>query len=171
METKFLDVESCLTAEGIPFLAISFDESGLEKKITKELKSSCGIIITGSRKLHEDLPGIPDTILSSGLPILGLCYGYEWLGYMLGAKLIECNPPLGEHSEVEAKLHPSILFDGLDTKDLVFVTMAHNYMLEDLPQGSRLIASTKKTPIAGFESTERSIFGLQFHPERDGSVV
>lgn len=166
METRFLDVESCLRMSEVPFYALSCEDDKLEEKIKKLKTEISGLIITGSRKKHEDLPGVPEFVLDLDIPILGLCYGNEWLIQMLGGKIIECNPPMGEYSEVEAVFENSIIFQGIDISQKIIVTMAHNYMIGELPLGCKKIASTKLTPIAGFENAEKRLFGLQFHPEK-----
>jgi GMP synthase-like glutamine amidotransferase len=173
MATPMLDVESCLALAQIPFISIAYDSESIETDIRNNIRNSFGIIITGSRKVNKVLPNLPKAILESRLPKLGFCYGHEVLGTYLGANLIECNPPVGERSEVEAVLYPSVLFEGLDLDVKYMVNMAHDYMLETVPAGSKLIAKTHLTPIAGFENLENKTFGLQFHPEKDwmGDIV
>jgi GMP synthase (glutamine-hydrolysing) len=173
METRNLDVEACLRTSSIPFYAIMYNMDGLDKKVKELTKEIAGIIITGSIKNGEKYPDLPDTVIKLNVPILGLCYGNEWLARKLGGKIIECNAPVGEYSEVEAVLDNSILFKGIEGTGKTIVTMAHKYMMNDLPNGCRKIASTKLTPIAGFENLKRKVFGLQFHPEKGflGSIV
>lgn len=173
METRNLDVESCLRLADIPFMALNCEDSKLRTKIKDLEDQICGIVITGSVKLNEELPGVPEFIIKLKTPILGLCYGNEWLGQMLGAKVVECNPPMGEYSEVEGTLYDSVLFKGIDISNKVILTMAHSYMLNDAPKGCKKIASTKLTPMAGFENNNKKIYGLQFHPEKGlyGDIV
>lgn len=173
METKNLDVESCLKASKIPFFAVGYKHKDFEGQIREAIPHVIGLIITGSHKSGEDFPDPPKLLIELGLPVLGLCYGNEWIARKLGGKIIECNPPLGEFSEVEVKLEKSLLFQGIDTSDKTIVTMAHKFMLNDLPKDSKLIASTGLTPIAGFENLKKGIFGLQFHPEKGflGEIV
>jgi GMP synthase-like glutamine amidotransferase len=166
METKFLDVESCLLLAKIPFTTISYETDSFVNKLKSQSHNSVGIIITGSRKKGNELPELPIEIENLNIPVLGLCYGNEWLGQTLGCTIGYCNPPMGEISEVSATLGESILFDGIDNKENVIVTMAHEYMITELGPGCTKIASTKLTPIAGFQNIERKIFGLQFHPEK-----
>lgn len=165
MITPMLDVETCLNMSKIPFEAISIESNNFELEIRKNIKESSGIIITGSRKKGDLLPGLPDIVTEVGLPILGICYGNEWLCQILDGSLIECNPPIGEHSEVECILGDSLLFKGIKDKEQI-VTMAHDYMISELPIGSKSIASTDLTPISGFELLSKKMFGLQFHPEK-----
>ena len=173
METRNLDVEACLRISAIPFYAIMYNMKDLNKKIEEIKPEITGIIITGSIKNREKYPDLPDTVTKLNVPILGICYGNEWLARKLGGKIIECNAPVGEYSEVEAELEESILFEGIDTSAKTIVTMAHKYMMNDLPKGCRKIASTKLTPIAGFENLSKKVFGLQFHPEKGylGGIV
>lgn len=173
MITHFLDVESCLLMAKIPFETISFESDDFIDKIRKESKHAVGIIITGSIKKGDELPELPQEVLDLGVPILGLCYGNEWLGKYLGGQIVECNPPIGEKSEVRVDLGDSILFKGIKNDEDIFVTMAHDYMIGKLGPGCKKIASTKLTPIAGFENLKRRIFGLQFHPEKGflGDIV
>ena len=165
MITPMLDVETCLNMSKIPFEAISINDNNFELNIRKHINESLGVIITGSRKKDGNLPGLPEIVTESGIPIIGLCYGNEWLCQISGGSLEECNPPIGEYSEVECLLGDSLLFEGISDKEQI-VTMAHDYMISKLPMGSKSIASTDLTPIAGFELLRKKMFGLQFHPEK-----
>jgi GMP synthase (glutamine-hydrolysing) len=176
MEAPKLDVESCLNLAQIPFISIPYDAKNLESLIEKNIHDCFGIIISGSRGAGPEddaMPPVSQSILNSDLPKLGVCYGHEVLGQFLGSKVVLCSPPAGEQSEVEAQLFDSVLFEGLDLNEKYMVTMAHDYMLDSLPNGSKLIARTQLTPIGGFENLDRKIFGLQFHPEKDwmGDIV
>lgn len=166
MVTQFLDVETCLLMSKIPFESISFESGNFMNNLKSASKHAICVIITGSVKKGDRLPELPHQVMKLGVPVLGLCYGNEWLGKHLGGKIVECNPPIGEKSEVRIDLLDSILFKGLENKNDLFVTMAHEYMIGELGPGCKKIASTRLTPIAGFENMERKIFGLQFHPEK-----
>lgn len=169
MQTPFLDVETCLKLANIPFKALAYDEIKMEDDLVKEISDSFGIIITGSwlgKKISRMKPEIPRAIYESPLPKLGLCFGHEEFGKYLGARLVECNPPFGEQSETEVKLFQSPLFEGLDLDADYIVFMAHDYMLDEVPENSELIAQTRITPIAGFQCLSEKMFGLQFHPEK-----
>jgi len=161
-----LDVETCLRGVHIPFVSLPFDEVGLEKDIENHLDDSIGIIITGSRLVNHKLPELPLIVAECGLPKLGICYGHEALGKYLGSDIVKCNPPAGEMSRVITKFYPSVLFNGINMEDETIEKMEHFYMLDKLPNDCKLIASTKLTPIAGFECIEKGIFCIQFHPEK-----
>jgi GMP synthase-like glutamine amidotransferase len=166
METPVLSVEACLKLAKIPFIAMPYNDADIEKDIKDKMEECFGIIITGSRKVKGQLPALPDSVLESKLPKLGLCYGNEILGQHMGAELVRCKNSMGEFSQVSIDLKPSPLFDGYDTSTKAMAKMEHIYMLKSAPEGCRVIASTKQTPVAGFECLSKNIFGIQFHPEK-----
>ena len=132
-------------------------------------KNFCGIIISGGiLEMGENLPDLPSEVFESNLPKLGICLGHEMLGVSLGSDLIDCNPQThGEYGEVFANLSDDILFKGIDRDMGILVKMEHHKMLDKEPPGSKLIASTKMTPVAGFHHYEKKVWGVQFHPEKD----
>ena len=159
-------------AHALQELDIPFDEfkqeevKGLENKIHKY----CGIIIGGGRLNEgEAPPNLPEYVEDPAFPVLGICLGNEILGIHLGSNLIDCNGGfnLGESSEVIARIEEDEIFDSLPMPSNQIVKMEHFYMLDKEPIGSKIIASTKQTPIAGFHHIEKAIWGLQFHPEKD----
>lgn len=172
MEAPHLDVEDCLRTSEIPFTEIAYDTPNLDEKLNHLMNECFGVIITGSLKSGQVYPDVPKIVIESNFPKLGLCYGCEVLGMSLGSDLEKCNE-IGEFGEVECTLRPSELFRGIDVDQKVPVYMAHHLMLDSIPKGSKIIASTEETPIAGFENLERKMFGLQFHPEKDwmGEIV
>ena len=173
MSTLHVDVEKELEVCHIDFDSWKFEDINIEEAWESDGKRYCGIIITGSLLPHDVMPPLPDVIFHSGIPVLGLCYGHEIMGVHLGSNLVQCNGDLGEFSEVEIELMDSILFSGLDTSKNQSSVMAHHLMLDSLPNGTKLIAKTSMTPIAGFESIDGLLFGLQFHPEKSwlGQII
>lgn len=164
-------LESSLQLMGIPHIVYDTKiEPDLQKQWKKDQDTVCGIIISGSRTDHElhIEPAFPEEIIES-LPVLGLCYGHEILGNLLGSKVVDCNPPYGEHSMVEISLHEDLLFEGIDVSKKYMAQMNHDQMLQSLPTGAKLLASTSMTPVAGFHHDRTNWWGLQFHPEKDWS--
>lgn len=157
------------TLMDIPHILYQGDDPDLSNKFIQDSDSICGISIGGGiskGSIGTDV-SLPDLILSFQVPKLGICLGHEILGTFLGGNLVDCNPPVGEYGEVIAKFYPNKIFEGLDIEEKYPVKMYHHKMLESLPQGSSLIASSRLTPIAGFYHREKEIWGLQFHPEKD----
>ena len=158
----------------IPTLVFQYSES-LKKEFDIAEKNICGFIISGGFiKKGEIPPNLPMNILNSSLPKLGICLGHEIFGTYLGSSLIPCNSPGGgEHGEVMIKLHKNVIFEGIETNIMETVKMEHDLMLDSVPPGSDIIASTHMTPVAGFHSETKNIWGLQFHPEKDwmGDII
>ena len=164
METLDSNIESRLKMCDIPFISLLYSDEKYPEKVRK--MDFFGIIISGSKNSDPDLlPGVCDIILDSKVPKLGICYGAELLAEHLGAKIREQKESDKEYFPVIGKLYPSRLFEGIDVNSDVIVNMHHDYVF-DCPKGCKIIASTDKTPVAGFEDTEKNIFGLQFHPEK-----
>ena len=162
---------SSLDLLGIPHIVLQAEDMDLEKDFEFSEKSICGIIISGGLiEPYHALPSVPTEALKCGLPKLGICLGNEILGTYLGSNLIDCNPTAkGEYGEVIAKLEEDMIFNGIDISQEQMVKMEHYKMLDKIPPGAKLIASTNMTPIAGFHHKEKEVWGLQFHPEKDWS--
>ena len=123
------------------------------------------IVIGGSRlsPLKEEKDHtLPEEILDSGKPILGICYGYELFMKSAGAKLKRMK--IAEKMVVQARLKKVPLFNGLSQDTAVY--MNHDIMVTEVPTGYEKIAETDRTPYAGLQNVEKKFWGVQFHPEK-----
>ena len=175
MITSSFMLESYLESVGIPTETIDCNEDiDIEAQFKKLKDSICGVVISGSltTKKYNEYPRFPLDILEN-VPVLGICYGHELLCEVLESTIVDCNPPMGEHSVVSATLIKNPLFEGIDVSKPTIVTMNHDEMVENLPNGATLIAHTKLTPVAGFYHPEKMWWGIQFHPEKDwlGDII
>jgi GMP synthase (glutamine-hydrolysing) len=96
------------------------------------------------------------------VPVLGICYGLQLMGYLLEGKV----SPSAKREYGFASLQiveRSGLLAGI--KDRSQVWMSHGDRLEKLPQNFRVTGKTANTRVAVMESSERRLFGVQFHPE------
>jgi len=124
-----------------------------------------GFVLSGgpASVYDEDAPTLPDYVLESGLPVLGICYGMQLLAHALGGKVT----PAGEREYGPAELSvlalSSPLFAGLPFSMKVW--MSHGDRVEVLPPGFVALASTANSPIAAMGDEVRRLYGLQFHPE------
>jgi GMP synthase (glutamine-hydrolysing) len=123
-----------------------------------------GIILSGgpSSVFAKKAP-IPDRgIFEIGIPVLGICYGIQLMGHLLGGKVA-----LGERREYgNGTLWISRrgrLFKGLPKK--LRVWNSHGDKLMRLPPGFKAIGRTENSPYAAIEDLRRNIYGIQFHPE------
>jgi GMP synthase (glutamine-hydrolysing) len=128
-----------------------------------QLHSRKGIIISGGpASVYE--PGSPDidpNLLSSGTPILGICYGHQLLAHHLGGKVQKGDR--GEYGVAHLTVaFPDALWSGVENSQ---IWMNHRDTVTAAPPGFRVTASTRTSGIAAMSDPQRKLFGLQFHPE------
>ncbi len=124
-----------------------------------------GFILSGgpSSVYETDAPTLPDYVLDSELPILGICYGMQLLAHNLGGQVAatqrrEYGPALLQVTDLGCPLFAEIPF-------VLQVWMSHGDRIEALPRGFAVIAQTENSPIAAMAHPGGRRFGLQFHPE------
>ena len=122
-----------------------------------------GIILSGgpSSVYDADAPKADPAILDIGLPILGICYGLQFMAHHLGGKVVPGTAHEYGHAEVEI-VDPIELFHGLPGK--LEVWMSHGDHAEVFPPGFRVTAKTANA-IAGIVNESRRMWAVQFHPE------
>ncbi|GGF99922.1 glutamine-hydrolyzing GMP synthase [Paenibacillus aceti] len=123
-----------------------------------------GIVFSGgpSSVYAEDAPHIDPAIYDIGVPIFGICYGMQLMAHQLGGKVERALKR--EYGKADVDFDSKLgLVKGLDTKQTVW--MSHGDHVTQLPEGFEVAASTGSAPIAGFVNNERSMYGVQFHPE------
>jgi GMP synthase (glutamine-hydrolysing) len=125
--------------------------------------SPVGIILSGgpSSVYDADAPPADPRVLQLGLPVLGICYGLQFMVHTLGGNVRAAEKREYGHANVEVLDH-SLLFEGLPKK--LSVWMSHGDEAVELPTGFRLIASSPNA-VAAIEAPERKMWAVQFHPE------
>jgi GMP synthase (glutamine-hydrolysing) len=131
-----------------------------------------GVILSGSPESANltDSPRVPDYILHSKLPILGICYGMQTLAEQLGGKVEGSHKSEFGYARVEV-LGSDTLLAGLpheiaeDTRRFQDVWMSHGDKVTRLPPNFICTAATDSAPLAAMMSTDGRIHALQFHPE------
>ncbi len=124
----------------------------------------CGIILSGgpASVMGKDAIFPDKAIFKMGVPVLGICYGLQVMGKMLGGKVAK-----SAHREYGAgKLSfktAGELLAGLKSPQAVW--NSHGDRLEKLPEGFRALARTDNSEYAVIEDSKRKFYGLQFHPE------
>ena len=126
-----------------------------------------GIIFTGGPNsvYLDDSPRMDKEIFELGVPILGICYGAQFMVYGLGGKIEKANETaVAEFGRTDCEFDTnSLLFKGLNKKSVVW--MSHNDHIATLPQGFRAVGHSKKCPYGAIENKEKKFYGTQFHPE------
>lgn len=123
-----------------------------------------GIILSGGpSSIYDRGAPVPDKkILNLGVPVLGICYGMQFLAHSLGGKVAKARKR--EYGRAELKID--------DSKDLFYklpgrfpVWMSHGDRIDKIPSGFKKIAHTDNSPVAAMSSKDRRFYALQFHPE------
>ncbi len=135
--------------------------TNLEKEKIKEYK---GFILSGSPYSVNDrkAPRVSKAIFLSEKPILGICYGMQYIAKVFGGEVKKLQAR--EYSKAIMKAdNSSPLFLGLDKSQEVW--MSHGDSVIKLPKGFKVIGFTDNCKIAAFENSDKRIYGVQFHPE------
>jgi GMP synthase (glutamine-hydrolysing) len=123
-----------------------------------------GIVLSGGPgSIYEkNSPRIDPRIFDLGVPILGICYGMQYMVETLGGKVRKARKR--EYGFAELSIdHPDDIFKNIPGRTQVW--MSHGDSISDLPQGFDGTAVTDNTPFAAIADPARKFFGLQFHPE------
>jgi GMP synthase (glutamine-hydrolysing) len=128
--------------------------------------SPTGMILSGgpSSIYDKDAPISKKEILDLGKPVLGICYGMQYLTHMLGGKVAGATDR--EYGSAEITLEDNVdLFHGFSRGDVETVWMSHGDRIEAMPEGFITLANSKNSPIAAMADRKRGFYGVQFHPE------
>jgi len=129
-----------------------------------------GIIFSGSPFSVRDAnhPELPVEEYIGKVPILGICYGAQYLAQFYGGSVnASAHREYGRAHIIQLnKQNP--LFKGIDEGSQVW--MSHADSVITIPQGFEVIAKTKDIPVAAFADLSRKTFAIQFHPEVYHSV-
>jgi GMP synthase (glutamine-hydrolysing) len=123
-----------------------------------------GIVFSGGPASCYE-PGAPEVdaaIYTTGLPILGICYGMQLMSRQLGGRVIPAEHR--EYGKTQLDVDDdSNIFAGLN-RELV-CWMSHGDSVVSAPPGFKVIAHTPTVPVAAIADVSRRMFGVQFHPE------
>lgn len=133
-----------------------------------------GLVITGSPMSVHDRPAWSvragewmHTVIRAGVPTLGVCYGHQLLGDVLGAA-VGPNPAGREIGVVEVELDADPLFEGLPRR--IPTLMTHSDAVNSHPAGTEVIGRTPMTPFAALRLGKRART-VQWHPEFDAHIL
>jgi len=127
-------------------------------------KNPLAIVLSGgpSSVYAEGAPQVDPALFDAGLPVFGICYGFQAMASALGGTVAQTG--LSEFGATELTVTGSCtLFAGLPTTQNVW--MSHGDSVQDAPSGFAVVASTAGAPVAAFEDVSRKLAGVQFHPE------
>ena len=139
------------------------DPPDIDIAYIKNLKPK-GIILSGgpSSIYEKNSPKCDESIFNLGVPVLGICYGMQFMINALGGTVKRARKREYGFAELKIKEQEG-LFKGVD--QITKSWMSHGDSIEKLPRGFRITASTKNTKIAATVHGKKNLYGLQFHPE------
>ena len=122
------------------------------------------VILSGgpSSVYAEGAPRLDPALVESGVPVFGICYGFQAMAQALGGEVSRTGLSEFGRTRVEVGPHGTVLA-GLPASFDVW--MSHGDAVTRAPQGLRPLAHTDGAPVAAFEDTERRLAGVQWHPE------
>jgi len=123
-----------------------------------------GIIFSGgpASVYQPDAALISKEIFDLDVPILGICYGLQLIGHLLGGKVEKADRREYGHATLEIS-HADPLVENINSR--LRVWMSHGDRLVNLPQEFIVIGRTKNSPYGIIRHRQKKIYGLQFHPE------
>ena len=146
--------EFSVYAELVPY-DISYEE--LQKL------NPTGIIFSGgpSSVYNSDAPIPENKIFDMNLPLLGICYGHQLIVNKYGGKVKRANKEYG--SSLLSIDNDKDLLNGVG--ESIRAWMSHGDEAEQIPPGFKVIGHTESAKAAAIASEEKSVYGIQFHPE------
>lgn len=127
-----------------------------------------GIIFTGGPNsvYLDDSPKCDNALFDLGIPVLGICYGMQYIAYSFGGK-VEAGK-VREYGPTNVHIGTSAIFNGLDKDEIML--MSHTDYVSRVPDGFVTAATTDDCPCVAIENSARRIYGVQFHPEVERSI-
>jgi GMP synthase (glutamine-hydrolysing) len=130
------------------------------------LKPKGFILSGGPASVYEaGAPALPDYVLSSGRPVLGICYGMQLLTHALGGRVAPSRKREYGPAHIQLVDANVPLFQIANPHSPIPVWMSHGDRVEQLPAGFTVLATSDNSPHAAMGHVERGLYGVQFHPE------
>ncbi|HLR96301.1 MAG TPA: glutamine-hydrolyzing GMP synthase [Jiangellaceae bacterium] len=123
------------------------------------------IILSGgpSSVYADDAPRLDPAVLDSGVPVLGICYGFQIMTTTLGGEVAHTGQSEFGRTQVTTTAAGSSVLAGLPER--LTVWMSHGDSVRAAPDGFAVLAESSGSPVAAFEDSERGLAGVQWHPE------
>ncbi|MCG0289873.1 glutamine-hydrolyzing GMP synthase [Streptomyces sp. PSAA01] len=128
-------------------------------------KNPKAIILSGgpSSVYAEGAPSLDRAIFEAGVPVFGMCYGFQLMATALGGTVDNTGAREYGRTALTVTKQGSTLFAGTPEEQQVW--MSHGDACSQAPEGFTVTASTEVVPVAAFECDERKLYGVQHHPE------
>ena len=125
-----------------------------------------GIILSGgpSSIYDKGAPVADKAVLELGVPVLGICYGMQYMAHVLGGAVEKATDREYGNAFITIK-ETRGLFHGFSRRQEEIVWMSHGDRIDRMPEGFKLLASSKNSPVSAMADASRKLYGVQFHPE------
>jgi len=136
-------------------------DTPLEEILTRRPR---GLILSGGPMsvYVEGAPRPDPRLFTLGIPILGICYGAQYMAQELGGTVTRTG--LSEFGKTTLRVRePGLLLDGLGPEEQCW--MSHRDCIERAPEGFTVLATSDGAPVAAMEDRARGLYAVQFHPE------
>ncbi|MCU1546702.1 MAG: synthase (glutamine-hydrolyzing) [Homoserinimonas sp.] len=124
-----------------------------------------GIVLSGgpSSVYEPGAPSLDPGIIELGVPMLGICYGFQVMAQQLGGEVAQTGQREYGSTAVQLSGDGGTLLAGAPAEHTTW--MSHGDSVSKAPAGFEVLASSASTPVAAFASDERKLYGVQWHPE------
>ncbi len=127
-------------------------------------KNPAAIILSGgpSSVYEEGAPFVDPALFEAGVPVLGICYGFQAMASALGGTVAQTG--VREYGGTDVAVSESgVLLTGSPESQRTW--MSHGDAVHQAPDGFAVLATSPGSPVAAFEDANRKLFGMQWHPE------
>lgn len=123
------------------------------------------VILSGgpSSVYAEGAPRVEEELFSAGIPVMGICYGFQAMAHALGGEVARTGDREYGKTEIRQTTAPHSLLNGTDTVQTTW--MSHSDSVQAPPKGFEVLASSDGAPVAAFADDQRRLYGVQWHPE------
>jgi GMP synthase (glutamine-hydrolysing) len=132
-------------------------------------RNPSAIVLSGgpSSVYEEGAPQVDAELFEAGVPVLGICYGFQAMALALGGEVARTGLREYGGTTVQAagsqQDDESTLLHGTPNEQSVW--MSHGDAVQAAPPGFTVLAESSGAPVAAFEDAERALYGVQWHPE------
>ncbi|MEV8146360.1 glutamine-hydrolyzing GMP synthase [Specibacter sp. NPDC078709] len=128
-------------------------------------KNPAAIILSGgpSSVYAEGAPSVGADLFEAGIPVLGICYGFQAMAAALGGTVAQTG--LREYGSTQVQILGESRSILSSTNADQTTWMSHGDSVQEAPEGFDVLASSAGAPVAAFANEEKCLFGVQWHPE------
>ncbi|APU23645.1 glutamine-hydrolyzing GMP synthase [Actinoalloteichus sp. GBA129-24] len=128
-------------------------------------RDPAAVVLSGgpSSVYADGAPGFDPELLSSGVPVFGICYGFQVMAQALGGTVEQTGTREYGRTDLDLESTKGVLHTDLPGHHPVW--MSHGDAVTKAPEGFAVTATSAGAPVAAFEDVERRLAGVQYHPE------